>query len=609
MKSPAVLLSAIAMLVTAQAPTNWIPKAEVDDRVFGWMKVYNLGSATQPLTVDHRVYSTANLTVANNLRNWIQQSYVPAGGLGDVLQQVSDKMSPYNQYTKSLPPSYGAYAKIYFELKKPDAAGKIVPATDGHYFWSIRANAVYGEPAHLISTPEQYYFTIPTHDERLTSPSEGEKAVDLSRHPVLGRFPSYYENGRKYFVIARDNRLPFVKLTKGEYLDALGAAIAYQYERERIRITEANQGDKVRIARDMVSEDERRAKRLAVIAVNRERYKSRLQEVAETTHVQPGIVIENEPDVFLGGGGSRSHIPIYKVDPALAGLAKTGAPQWIVVAWDSELHRPGHKRLHDAIVNNFDFEFLYNYFFAPEKVNGRSYAPLRNPAATAPAVTTEASASSKARAADPNVHFFEDFSTTPAGKTPVGWKSTLNREGASSTAVTIDGLAGHWATTSGFLLTPSQLKVPLPADFTVTYDLVASANYTWGARGMTFKLSTGATANSPGGSFVSLTLRPGSGSRDGDAELEAQFPKAQGYLSGSKYFKVPGFFDKTQSSVAVTIVKQGERLEVFLNKAKVFESDKAVPAGFLFNQLWVDHQGTFDANSRMYISNVSILKK
>ena len=51
-----VLIGAIATLVTvsAQMP-GWIPKAEADDRVFGWMQVYNLGSATKPLTVDHRV--------------------------------------------------------------------------------------------------------------------------------------------------------------------------------------------------------------------------------------------------------------------------------------------------------------------------------------------------------------------------------------------------------------------------------------------------------------------------------------------------------------------------------------------------------------------------
>ena len=91
--------------------------------------------------------------------------------------------------------------------------------------------------------------------------------------------------------------------------------------------------------------------------------------------------------------------------------------------------------------------------------------------------------------------------------------------------------------------------------------------------------------------------------------LEARFPKAQGYLSGSKWFTVPGFSDKAQSKVAVMLVKQGERLQVFLNKVKVFESDKAIPAGLLFDQLSLHQGGTFDANNRMFISNLTILKK
>ena len=91
--------------------------------------------------------------------------------------------------------------------------------------------------------------------------------------------------------------------------------------------------------------------------------------------------------------------------------------------------------------------------------------------------------------------------------------------------------------------------------------------------------------------------------------LEAEFPQTQGYLSGSKWFKVPGFSNKTQSTVAVMLVKQGERLEVFLNKVKVFESDKAVPAGFLFDQLSLNQGGTFNANDRMFIGNLTILKK
>jgi hypothetical protein len=123
-----------------------------------------------------------------------------------------------------------------------------------------------------------------------------------------------------------------------------------------------------------------------------------------------------------------------------------------------------------------------------------------------------------------------------------------------------------------------------------------------------FALSNGAGGGSLG-SYVSLRLRPGSGSADGEAVLDAQFPKTPGYLSGSKWFTVPGFSNKTQGHVAVMLVKQGERLEAFLNKAKVFESDKAIPAGLLFDGLSLNHGGTFNAKDQMFISNLTILKK
>ncbi len=334
----------------------------------------------------------------------------------------------------------------------------------------------------------------------------------------------------------------------------------------------------------MVGVDQRQAKRVAALAVAREKYKARLHEIAEIESMSPDIDLENRADAFLGTGGDPDRIPIYKVDPAVAALCKTGGPQWIIVTWTALLNDPTNKRLHDAVINNFNFEYLYNYVFAPEKVNGQSYAPLRNPAAVEPVATTAASATSKARAADPNVIFFDDFSTTPVGKAPIGWRSTLDRNGASSVVATINGMAGQWATTSGYVLTPGQLKMPLPSDFTVTYDLVASANYTWGTSGMTFSLSNG-PASGGAGTFVSLRLRPGSGSGDGEAVLEARLSGGEGYLSGSKWFTVPGFSSKTQSKVAVMLVKQGERLQVFLNKVKVFESDKAIPAGLVFDQL------------------------
>ena len=93
MKTVVVLVSAIALLLTVPAQTQEIRPDEARDKVFGWMKIYDFKAATEPMTVDHRVYSIAQLSVADNFANWIQQSYVPVGGLGDVVRFVSEKLT------------------------------------------------------------------------------------------------------------------------------------------------------------------------------------------------------------------------------------------------------------------------------------------------------------------------------------------------------------------------------------------------------------------------------------------------------------------------------------------------------------------------------------
>src|SRR5918993_1463648 len=329
MRSVVALTCAIAVLVTAPAWTQEIARKDVEDRAFGWMKIYDFKAATEPMTVDHRVYSTAQMSAANNFANWIQQSYMPVGGLGDVTRFVSAKLTAGNEETKSLPQSYGAIAKIYSVLKY-GAAGKVELLATDHILWKVSANEVYGEAASALNTPEQYYFTLPKFSEQGYG-DELEKAVDLSKHPVLGRYPAYFfRNSRtgnqKYLLLSKDNRLPFVKVTRGEYLDALGIAIVRKYEQDRFNIADANKGkgNEDRIARAMVDVDQRRAKRVAALAVARERYKDRLQEVAEIESVSPDINLENRADVFLGTGGDPDRIPIYKVDPAVAARCKTG---------------------------------------------------------------------------------------------------------------------------------------------------------------------------------------------------------------------------------------------------------------------------------------------
>src|SRR5436190_13497059 len=168
MRGRAALIGAMTLVCslsgTAQSRQQ-IPKSELEDQVLGWIKVYNYQPATAPITMDARVYSPAQLTIARNFANWMQASYLPKGALGDVLQIRNAKLSPYNQNTAAHPNGYGALAKLYTDLMY-DANKKIVPLTSGALLWAIEANGFYGESIGTISTPEHSYFTLPTFEQQ-----------------------------------------------------------------------------------------------------------------------------------------------------------------------------------------------------------------------------------------------------------------------------------------------------------------------------------------------------------------------------------------------------------------------------------------------------------
>lgn len=458
----------------------------------------------------------------------------------------------------------------------------------------------------LASTPEHYYFTLPTFVEQGYGP-ELEKATDVSRHPVLGQFRTRFvrdsrTGNKRVVVLTKDRRHPFVTVTKGQYLDALEVAIGRKRSAELKRITEAEQGDQKRIAVAMADVDARTAKRTAVLAANREKYRSRLQETAEIWTEQPDVMLENYPDVFEGNGGNAKRLAVYTIDPRVVELCKTDAPQWIVMYWTAQLNDPVSLSLHEAILNNVNFQYIYDYFFDPAKVKGQPYTPLRSPTFTEPAVVGKSSEATTKNAADPAVVFFEDFSSSVVGKKPLNWRSTLDNTGASSVITELKGLDGHWASMGGMQLTPTGMKTPLPRDFEVCYDVVAAQNYRWGARGLTFKLSkTAAPASS-----LSVRIRPGFDGREGEVLIEGQFPGAQGYLSGSKYAGAPGFSNNTvHNRVAVTLKKKGELLQVFIGPTKVAEYEKGIPAGLQFDAMSFDLSGA-SPDDRMFVSNIRI---
>jgi len=594
--------------------TQEINRRVFEDSVIGWMKVYNFKGAKQPMTVDGKVYSVAQMSICDSFANWIQASYTPKGGLGDVIKTVTGKLGLYNKNDASLPQSYGAFAKTYFFLKY-NSNGKLTPATSHSVNWGVMANGVPGWEVRDISTPTQYYFTMPSFEQ---SP-ETKKQQDLSNVQSLKSYTTFWikdieaGNGTEYVLISKDNKSPFVKITKGEYLQLLEEAISRFYENEKKKIYEQNKGDQRNIDYFMKYLNEKIDRFKTGVKQTREKYKNRMEELA-LTNAQPTLYdLESGRDVFSAGQltdpeSTSGRVPVYKIDPAMAALCKKDQPQWILVSWWWFPNDPVEKHLHESIINNFDFRYVYNFFFDHEKVKGQPYKPVRSPLYSEAIVKKEGSESRVKNNANANVYYFEDFSSTPAGKKPIGWRCPVAFDGGWAVTATLEGMNGNWVVMNGdYSINPTQLKQPLPKDFTISYDLVAAQNFTWGAKGLNFQLSK-ELANWQVESYWTLRLRPGFDGREGEVTVESKFPSAPGYSNNGKWFKAPGFSNnKKNNHIFVSIKKSGEMLEVFIDKNKVAEFEKAIPAGHLFNTFSFSSGSSGDTN-KYFISNIKIEK-
>jgi hypothetical protein len=577
----------------------------IEDSVFGWVKVYHFKGEKQSKKVDNRIFSIAQLSICDSLVNWMQASYIPKGGMGDIRKKVFPKADTYAPYNLAWPQGYGATA--YTWNIRYNSQGKAERIQETETPWDISANGVPGWPIQVLCTPTRYYFTMPSFESE-----EVKQQQDLSKVENLKPYLTFWVknveagNGTEYVLLCKNNKSPFLKVTKGEYLQLLEAAIPKAYQEEKKKIYEQNKDNQKNIDYFIRYLDEKNNKRLVCLKDNEEKYKNRLLETAETFAAQPDIMLENYPDVFEGKGGMSVKYPVYTIDPAMYELCKEDKPQWILSSWYWAPNNTKEMHMHQSIINNFNFDYVYNFFFAPEKVRGQLYKPKNSPFLKQAEMVSEKSETSKNAVLDKNIHFFEDFSATVVGMKPVGWYSKTNQKGVSPLVATIDGTAGNWALITGNKLSPNDLKKPLPQNFTLSYDVIVPENFTWGAKGLVLLLAYEKTAGSAE-SFISLKLRPGSGGLDGEATLETKFPS--GYANGTKWYVATGFSNnKKLNQINVRIIKSGELIQLFIDKKMIAEYNKGVPADMKFNALSFDMGSSDGGNDKYFISNIKITK-
>lgn len=590
------------------------------DESLGWKKVYNFGPAQKALKVDDKVYSPAQISIAGQLANWMQASYLPKGGLGDIRKTALERIGLYNTYNSALPPSYGARADTYVFLKQVD--GKWVNETTHSIVWEIVANKAPENYIDGLTNKKQYYFTIPGMDpdhlrQAASKAFHTRRVYDLSGHPVIGKYlnwvvPDFGQSVRQNVVIlSRDNRMPFIQVSLGEVLDKAEAAIPVYWEKEKKKILERTQGNARDIEFYTKSELTKIDRAQDTLAKLRAKYRSRLGDGA---YLQNGNFVlsdlANGYDVFTGqkieidAPMGKIH-PVYKVDPDLQPRCKTDQPQWLTIRWlMGEMNEPAFRHMHESIVNNFNFDYVYDYFFAPEKVRGKAYAPRRSPAVEEKPMAQAPSAKAAKARQDAGVHFFEDFSITPAGKPPANWSSTPNDQGRMVQVETQGEEDRHRAVIKGQSLTAKGLK-PLPENFLLTYDVAVPKGFTWGGKRLITHIGKGDR-------LVAIELRPGADGAGGWLTVSSGGKPSAILNDAAAPFgreqAVPDFSNNLPfNGVTVAIEKSGTSLRVSVNQQPVLVVQEAFKTPSIrLDGLQFKHSRSDSDTEKYYLGDILI---
>ncbi|MFN8357978.1 MAG: hypothetical protein U0Y10_26185 [Spirosomataceae bacterium] len=613
-----IIISLLTVVFGSSFAQGYHP--DYEDTYLGWIKMYHFKGATKPLQVDEKNYSLAQLSIVDSIANWMQASYVPKGGLGDIIKYVTPKKGLYaERYNEAIPQSYGARAVTYLFLKKQN--GKWVPENNLGITWSVCANEI---PMYMrlmeLNTSKICLFTIDGYDEDLikTQPNSDEakqqKLYDLSTHPVLKKYIQYNvpggANRSNLVVLSKNNRPPFINVTIGEALQYAEEAIPVkQAEEKQVAQEKSTARDGDFFVNQVIEKFEKVKKTIDNL---RKKYKNRLNEFAYTSYGGPSMTgLANGQDIFAisdmnGKERFDKRFPILRIDPELKERCKTDQPQWILIKWQGgALDQVVYKHMHESIIHNVDFDYVYQFFFEPEKVKGRPYKPLRSPIVEEKPVLMEKSETTKKAETDASVWFFDDFSTTVAGQKPMDWKSEMNAEAKPATVVNVQAQPAKWLEIKGnYFVVPEHLRKPLPQNFELSFDLAVPKDIPWGAKALELLLCTQNKLNENDG-FIKIRFRAGFYGRPGEITLQTQFGSA--YASNKTDYAGIGFSnDKVFNAIKVRLIKKAEQLQLYFDNNKIAELKQGLPASTLFNWLQFKHLNSSNDTEKYLVTNVKI---
>ncbi|HMU46211.1 MAG TPA: hypothetical protein PKC72_07585 [Chitinophagaceae bacterium] len=371
----------IFILLFANTCTCTLVKAQtnqqrIKDSIIGWEKVYNFkGKIYKPLVIEGQTFSAYQQSLRDSFITWMQKTYKPRAGLGTVFERNYTTV----QRRGPVPQGIGA-DHLVWSVAFDKTGKKLERISETWIPVYIYTNVLMGiNDLSVLCTPKQYYFTMPAQNYNSTfnDPAFLPYVKDYGLHDDdrFKKYLVYFDGAKVNVVLIPGNKLPIRQITKGELLQALEDAIPAIVEKEKADRS-VNKSEQARV------ETEFKPRWIKTIANMKEKYRNKLNELAYvTTQYGPTTadLYSVDEDFFVEGKPQYGKgFAVYQYEKEAIQNSKQDKPMWVTISW--EPHKPGSLPkplyLHQAMLHRFNFEFVYDYFFNPDKVKGKNYQPL-----------------------------------------------------------------------------------------------------------------------------------------------------------------------------------------------------------------------------------------
>ncbi len=618
----------------------------IQDSVLGWGSIQDIKNVPKVYESHGHTFTVKTQMDMKNVIEWMIKSYIPVGGLGWFKRKF------YVDDYSNQPHSYGIDFRVWnvsFSPENLDEKGHFKPIAEEYTSFGVDINTLTGSNSiDYMSSPTQYVFTWQPDGFKASAMDkiENTKMADPRKHPNVNKFLTRITDDECTVYLVPNNTLPLVQVTKGEYLQMAEQGIDRKLlkEKEDLKNKYPNDVKSQNYYYDYTSKDLERYR--TDIKKWMEVYKNSLNEPAVVRDMQSNIRSFNiDPfTIDVEAAKLKHYFPVYKITGATLQKCRADKPQWVAVSFPVQTKEDGNQQyeLYRAMLEHFNYEYVYNYYFNPDKTKGVAYKPVNESLLNATldsyrkkgnqAINAKASTSPQQDGA----YFFENFSSGNDGSEPANWY--FKRTGKHPLVTNIKNQTGKWLQLGyGVPVSPILLKKPLPENFTLEYDVATDADFNGRTGGeVVLALNTrkqtedGTEALGGDGTRLSIEIASGNEANYNDNNYRGilsvkinSSPSAnkQNYSEGIVYEYPLREFTNKKTSVHVAVKVKASVITIFINNKEVAVSTNfkmrygekcktcGLPAGAKFNFIsW--ENSTNDADDlNVYIRNVKITKE